>query len=76
LGDVLITLAAYYLDPYGDDMERQMRGINRARDTLAHYADHNRRNHRRGYGVIFDLQQTFRDVYYLPVLPGDDPTLD
>lgn len=65
LTDLLIELADYQLFPD----EQRKKSVQKA---LQAYKQANYRWGRLGYGVIFDLQFTYPDIF-TPVLPGPDP---
>ena len=68
LSKLLIETAKYRLSP--DDRQKKI-----AQKTLQAYKENNSKHHRLGYGVIFDLQFTYPDVF-TPVLPGSNPEMD
>jgi hypothetical protein len=68
LADVLIALADYRLTPTSV-------GKKKAQKALVTYKKENFKYGKLGYGVIFDLQFSYPDVF-TPVLPGPDPEKD
>lgn len=68
LVDVLVTLAAYKLNPSATGQQETQK-------SLITYKKENVRYGRHGYGVIFDLQFAYSDIF-TPVLPGADPEKD
>jgi hypothetical protein len=68
LADVLFTLSDYMLNPNSELKEK-------AQSALEDYKKENVRYGKLGYPVIFDLQNSYPDVFN-PVLPGPDPEKD
>jgi len=68
LVNVLETLVTFQKEPIPENKQKSQK-------ALMDYKKENVRYGRLGYGVIFDLQISYPDVF-IPVLPGSDPEQD